>query len=198
MGFSSANSARHGVNSWRSPARPGQVIVPEGHTTIDAKSAGRRSRNPKVKGRGPEEGRVPKSLKSEARNPKPEGRTALGIGFRTSDFGPRPSRFKAHPSPRPSTQRRGRTIGRVATNRSSQRSRTTTDRAPSPWGEGWGERELGRRTVAAAQYVFGTRETERQFLAASGANDRHAREPHEIPQAAGIILAGYALGHGHE
>ena len=137
-------------------------------------------------------------VKSEARNPKPEGRTALGIGFRTSDFGPRPSRFKAHPSPRPSPQRRGRTIGRVATNRSSQRSRTTTDRAPSPWGEGWGEGELGRRTVAAAQYVFGTRETERQFLAASGANDRHAREPHEIPQAAGIILAGYALGHGHE
>ena len=100
MGFSAANSARHGVNSWRSPARPGQVIVPEGHTTIDAKSAGRRSRNPKVKGRGPEEGRVPKSLKSEARNPKPEGRKkAEGripktetrgrarFGRRASDFG---------------------------------------------------------------------------------------------------------------
>ena len=69
---------------------------------------------------------------------------------------------------------------------------------PLLWGEGWGEGERGRRTVAAAQYVFGTRETERQFLAASGANDRHAREPHEIPQAAGFILAGYALGHGHE
>ena len=33
-------------------------------------------------------------------------------------------------------------------------------------GEGWGEGERGRRTVAAAQYVFGTRETEPEFLAA--------------------------------
>ena len=70
------------------------------------------------------------------------------------------------PSPRPSPPGRGRTIGRVATNRGIQASRATPDRAPSPWGEGWGEGERGRRTDAAAQNVFGTRETEPQFLAA--------------------------------
>ena len=37
---------------------------------------------------------------------------------------------------------------------------------PLLWGEGWGEGERGRRTVAAAQYVFGTRATEPQILAA--------------------------------
>ncbi len=43
------------------------------------------------------------------------------------------------PSPRPSPQRRGRTIGRGVTNRGIQTSRATTGRAPSPWGEGWSE-----------------------------------------------------------
>ncbi|MEI6779871.1 MAG: hypothetical protein WCQ21_03025 [Verrucomicrobiota bacterium] len=38
---------------------------------------------------------------------------------------------------------------------------------PLLWGEGWGEGERGRRTDAAAQDVFGPRETEPQFLAAS-------------------------------
>ena len=35
---------------------------------------------------------------------------------------------------------------------------------PLLWGEGWGEGERGRRTDAAAQSVFGMRETEPQFL----------------------------------
>ena len=39
---------------------------------------------------------------------------------------------------------------------------------PLLWGEGWGEGERGRRTDAAAQYVFGPRATEPQFLAALG------------------------------
>ena len=99
------------------------------------------------------------------------------------------------PSPRPSPQRKGRTIGRVVTNRDIQTARATSDKAPSPlgrgqarlphigrtrklvarpamlpllWGEGWGEGERGRRTDAATQNVFGTRETEPQFLAALG------------------------------
>ncbi|MEI6786470.1 MAG: hypothetical protein WCQ21_36805, partial [Verrucomicrobiota bacterium] len=38
---------------------------------------------------------------------------------------------------------------------------------PLLWGEGWGERERGRRIDAAAHYVFGPHETEPQFLAAS-------------------------------
>jgi len=74
------------------------------------------------------------------------------------------------PSPRPSRQRRGRTIGRVATNRGLQPSRVTADRAPSPWGEGRGEGERGHRIDAAAQNVFGPRETEPQFLAALDKN----------------------------
>ena len=39
---------------------------------------------------------------------------------------------------------------------------------PLLWGEGWGEGERGCRTDAAAQNVFGPRETEPQFLAALG------------------------------
>ena len=39
---------------------------------------------------------------------------------------------------------------------------------PLPKGEGWGEGERGCRTDAAAQYVFGPRETEPQFVAALG------------------------------
>jgi len=35
---------------------------------------------------------------------------------------------------------------------------------PSPLGEGWGEGKRSRRTDAAAQNVFGPRETEPQFL----------------------------------
>ena len=89
--------------------------------------------------------RSPKSegrKKAEIRRPKPD---AEG----DSDFDLRPS-----------------DLTRVATNRGIQPSRVTTDRAPSPWGEGRGEGERGRRTDAAGQNVFGTRETEPQFLAA--------------------------------
>ena len=78
------------------------------------------------------------------------------IGRQRQSGGPVPP----HPGP---PRGRGRTIGRVATNRGLQTARATADRAPSPWGEGWGEGERGRRTVAAAQYVFGPRETEPQF-----------------------------------
>ena len=85
---------------------------------------------------------------------------------------------------------------RLRGDKSRQTSRATHDRAPSPlgrrrcearlspigrtrkliarppwlpllWGAGWGEGERGRRTDAAAQDVFGPRETEPQFLAAS-------------------------------
>ena len=45
-------------------------------------------------------------------------------------------------------------------------ARSAASDAPSPWGEGWGEGERGRRTDAAAQNVFGPREIEPQFLAA--------------------------------
>ena len=46
---------------------------------------------------------------------------------------------------------------------------------PRPWGEGRGEGELGRRTDAAAQNVFGTRETEPQILAVLDKNVRAAK-----------------------
>ena len=46
---------------------------------------------------------------------------------------------------------------------------------PLLWGEGWGEGELGRRTDAAAQNVFGTRETEPQILAVLDKNVRAAK-----------------------
>jgi len=46
------------------------------------------------------------------------------------------------PSPRPSPQRRGRTIGRVATHRGLQTSRATNARAPSPRGRGRGQARL--------------------------------------------------------
>ena len=45
-----------------------------------------------------------------------------------------------------------RAIGRGATNRSSQTARTTTDRAPSPGGEGWGEGERGLRRFHRAEF----------------------------------------------
>ena len=44
-----------------------------------------------------------------------------------------------------------------------------------PWAEGRGEGELDRRTVAAGQNVFGTRETEPQILAALDQNVRPAK-----------------------
>ena len=46
------------------------------------------------------------------------------------------------PSPRPSPQRRGRTIGRVATNRGLQTFRATNARAPSARGRGRGQVRL--------------------------------------------------------
>ena len=46
------------------------------------------------------------------------------------------------PSPRPSPQRRGRTIGRGATHRGLQTSRATNARAPSPRGRGRGQARL--------------------------------------------------------
>ena len=56
--------------------------------------------------------------------------------------------------------------------RAHPQARSAAGDAPSPWGEGWGEGERGRRTNAAAQNVFGTRETEPQFLAAWDKNVR--------------------------
>ena len=50
-----------------------------------------------------------------------------------------------------------------------------------PPGEVWGEGERGRRTDAAAQNVFGPRETEPQFLAAL---DKNVRAP--IAQGGGF------------
>ena len=111
-------------------------------------------------------------------NPQPrriEAKPRLDAGIGTWSGGcqdPNSALWKGRkprsPSPRPSPQRRGRTIGRGATNRSLQTSRPTTARAPSLGGVGWGEGERGRRTDAAAQNVFGPRETEPQFLAALG------------------------------
>ena len=48
------------------------------------------------------------------------------------------------------------------------------------WGEGWGEGERGCRTAAAAQNVFGARETEPQFLAAL---DKNVRAPKSLRRA---------------
>ena len=58
------------------------------------------------------------------------------------------------PSPRPSPQRRGRTIGRGVTNRGIQTARATTDRAPSPRGSGRGQARrshIGRTRKLAAR-----------------------------------------------
>ena len=75
------------------------------------------------------------------------------------------------PSPRPSPQGRGQArllhIGRT------RRFVARPSLLPL-LGEGWGEGERGRRTDAAAQNVFGLRETEPQFLAAL---DRNVRAP---------------------
>ena len=82
----------------------------------------------------------------QIRSPKVEARIALGTGFRASDFkaawrvwysellAPWKWRKPRSPSPRPSPQRRGRTIGRVATKRGIQASRAANVRAPSPLG----------------------------------------------------------------
>ena len=58
--------------------------------------------------------------------------------------------------------------------RAHPQARSAATVAPSPLGRGWGEGERGCRTDAAAQNVFGTRETEPQFLAAL---DKNVRAP---------------------
>ena len=54
---------------------------------------------------------------------------------------------------------------------------------------GWVEGEQGRRTDAAAQNVFGTRETEPQILAALG---RNVRAPMVAPCCVRLHFAGLA------
>ena len=78
------------------------------------------------------------------------------------------------PSPRPSPQGRGRCQARRSHSVRARRLVARPAWLPLPWGEGRGEGELGRRTDAAAQNVFGTRETEPQFLAAL---DKNVRAP---------------------
>ena len=58
---------------------------------------------------------------------------------------------------------------------------------PLLWGEGWGEGEWGCRIDAAAQSVFGTRETVPQFLAALNKNVRAPCTHHSAGK--GVVAA---------
>ena len=60
-------------------------------------------------------------------------------------LGPCATRSPRSPSPRPSPQRRGRTIGCAATSRGLEAFRTTGGEIPSPQGRGQGEGEMNSR-----------------------------------------------------
>jgi len=84
------------------------------------------------------------------------------------------------PSPRPSPQRRGRTIGRGATHRGLQTSRATTARAPSPRGRGRGQARLSH---IGRTRKFVTRPEWLPLLSGEGwevASKAEARRPKEV------------------